>query len=64
MFDRFFRKLLVLYFPRHLTYRGLGMAIPLHALQTTVKAIYLLLGVISGFIQASMSIIQGLFKDF
>ena len=26
-----------LYSSRHLTYRGLGRAIPLHALQTTVK---------------------------
>ena len=31
----FFFYLLTLYSPRHLTYRGLGRAIPLHALQTT-----------------------------
>ena len=32
-----------LYSPLHLTYRGSGMAIPLHALQTTVKVFFWLI---------------------
>ena len=35
----FFFYLLTLYSPRHLTYRGSGRAIPLHALQTTSELV-------------------------
>ena len=37
----FFFLIFTLYSPRHLTYRGSGRAIPLHALQTTVKVFLL-----------------------
>ena len=39
----FFFFIFTLYSPRHLTYRGSGRAIPLHALQTTVEVFYLLI---------------------
>ena len=39
----FFFFIFTLYSPRHLTYRGSGRAIPLHALQTTVKVFYWLI---------------------
>ena len=36
----FFFLIFTLYSPRHLTYRGSGRTIPLHALQTTVKVFF------------------------
>ena len=39
----FFFFIFTLYSPRHLTYRGSVRAIPLHALQTTVKVLYWLI---------------------
>ena len=37
----FFFLTFTLYSPRHLTYRGLGRVISLHALQTTIKASFM-----------------------
>ena len=50
----FFFYLLSLYSPCHLTYRGSGRAIPLHALQTTNMFFLLLLGTLAHFFRSSI----------
>ena len=53
LFFFFFFFSLSLYSPRHLTYRGSGRAIPLHALQTTNMVFWWLVRLLTSFIHLS-----------
>ena len=58
----FFFYLLSLYSPRHLTYRGSGRAIPLHALQIT-NMMVLMVGTLAHFFRSSIMHLKAIIKQ-